>query len=67
MPAAAWIALVWAVSIPIAFLFARKQGFLEGDDPVVLMRVPMVAFIAPALVLAAFVAAGFSLLARIRQ
>lgn len=55
------------VSLPIAFLFARKQGFLEGDDPVVLMRVPMVAFIAPALVLAAFVAAGFSLLARIRQ
>ena len=61
MPAAAWIAIVWLVSLPIAFVFARRQGFLDGDDPVVILRVPIVAFVAPALVLAAAVAAGLAL------
>jgi hypothetical protein len=61
MPAAAWIAIIWVVSLPIAFVFARRQGFLAGDDPVVILRVPIVPFVAPALVLAALVAAGFAL------
>lgn len=56
MPAWGWAAVVWAVSLPVAFVFARRQGFLRGDDPVVLFRIPIVAFVAPALALAALVA-----------
>ena len=53
MPAWAWAAIVWAVSIPIALAFSRRQGFVEGDDPIVLLRVPIVCFVAPAIALVA--------------
>jgi hypothetical protein len=59
--AAAWITIIWIVSLPIALVFARRQGFLAGDDPVVILRVPIVAFVAPALVLVAAVAGGFAI------
>jgi hypothetical protein len=59
MPAWAWAAIVWAVSIPIAVVFARRQGFIEGDDPIVLFRVPIVLFVAPAVALVALLSALF--------
>jgi hypothetical protein len=49
----AWAAIVWGACVPIALVFARRQGFIEGDDPIVLFRVPIVCFVAPAV---AFVA-----------
>jgi hypothetical protein len=58
MPAWAWAAVVWGISLPIAFLWARRQGFLAGSDPIVVLRVPIVAFLAPAIVLAALVSIG---------
>ena len=58
MPAAIWAAIVWVVSLPIAIVFARRQGFLAGDDPIVLFRVPIVCFVAPALALVAILAWG---------
>ena len=58
MPAAIWAAIVWAVSLPIAIVFARRQGFLAGDDPIVLFRVPIVCFVAPAVALVAILAWG---------
>ena len=57
MPAWAWASIVWAVSIPIALWFARRQGFIAGDDPIVLFRVPIVLFVAPALAIVAVLAA----------
>ena len=56
MPAWAWASIVWAISIPIALSFARRQGFIAGDDPIVLFRVPIVLFVAPALAIVAAVA-----------
>jgi hypothetical protein len=53
-----WAAVVWAVSLPIAIVFARRQGFLAGDDPIVLFRVPIVCFVAPAVALVAILAWG---------
>jgi hypothetical protein len=53
MPAWAWAAIVWAVSIPVALVFARRQGFIAGDDPIVLFRVPIVLFVAPAVAIVA--------------
>ena len=58
MPAWAWAAIVWAVSLPIALVFARRQGFIEGDDPIILFRVPIVCFVAPAVALVAILAWG---------
>ena len=58
MPATIWAAIVWAVSLPIAIVFARRQGFLAGDDPIVLFRVPIVCFVAPAVALVAILAWG---------
>jgi hypothetical protein len=57
MPAWAVASIVWAVSIPIALRFARRQGFIEGDDPIVLFRVPIVLFVAPAVAIVAVMAA----------
>jgi hypothetical protein len=53
MPAWGWAAIVWAVSIPIALAFARRQGFIAGDEPIVVFRVPIVCFVAPAVALVA--------------
>jgi hypothetical protein len=53
MPAWAWAALVWGLSIPVALRFARREGFIAGDEPIVLFRVPMVCFVAPAVALVA--------------
>jgi hypothetical protein len=53
MPAWGWSAIVWAISIPVALWFARRQGFIAGDEPVVLFRVPIVCFVAPAVALVA--------------
>jgi hypothetical protein len=53
-----WAAVVWVVSLPIAIVFARRQGFLAGDDPIVLFRVPIVCFVAPAVALVAILAWG---------
>jgi hypothetical protein len=53
MPAWAWAAIVWAVSIPIALVFARRRGFIVGDEPIIFFRVPIVCFVAPALALVA--------------
>jgi hypothetical protein len=58
VPAWAWAAIVWAVSIPIALVFARREGFLAGDDPIVLFRVPIVCFVAPAVAIVAILAWG---------
>jgi hypothetical protein len=55
MPAWAWAAIIWGISLPIALVWARRQGFIAGSDPIVLFRVPIVAFVAPAVVLAALV------------
>ena len=55
MPAWAWAAVVWGVSLPAAFVWSRRQGFLVGSDPIVIFRVPIVAFLAPAVALAALV------------
>lgn len=55
MPAWAWAALVWGVSLPAAFVWSRRQGFLAVGDPIVVFRVPIVAFLAPAVALAALV------------
>ncbi len=61
MPAWAWAAIIWGISVPIALVWSRRQGFIAGSDPIVLFRVPIVAFVAPAVVLAALVSwlAGF--------
>ena len=64
MPAWAWAAIVWGVSLPIALIWSRRQGFLAGSDPIVLFRVPIVAFVAPAVVLAALVSSLFVLWGR---
>jgi hypothetical protein len=56
MPAWGWAAVVWGSSLPAAFAWTRRQGLLPRGDPIVLFRVPIVAFLAPALVLAALVA-----------
>ena len=58
MESTIWAAIVWAVSIPIAIVFARRQGFLAGDDPIVFFRVPIVCFVAPAVALVAILAWG---------
>lgn len=63
MPAWAWAGVVWGISLPIAFAWTRRQGFLPRGDPIVLFRVPIVAFVAPALALAALVAGVLALLA----
>jgi hypothetical protein len=55
MPAWLWIAIVWAVSIPLAFSFARRYGFFSADGPVVALRVPIVVFVAPALAIVAVI------------
>lgn len=57
----AWAAIVWAVCVPLALVWSRRQGFIAGSDPIVLFRVPIVAFVAPAVVLALLVSllAGF--------
>lgn len=59
MPAWGWAAIVWAVSIPIALVFARREGFIEGDDPIVLFRVPIVLFVAPAVAIVAVLSSVF--------
>ena len=59
MPAWAVAALVWAVSIPFALAFARREGFVAGDEPIVLLRVPIVCFVAPAVAIVALIAALF--------
>jgi hypothetical protein len=59
MPAWAWATIVWGVSIPIALRFARRQGFIAGDEPIVLFRVPIVCFVAPAVALVALLSAVF--------
>jgi hypothetical protein len=46
------------VSVPIAIGFARRQGFIEGGDPIVLFRVPIVCFVATAVALVAILAWG---------
>jgi hypothetical protein len=56
MPAWAVAAVVWAVSIPPALAFARREGFLAGDEPIVLFRVPIVCFVAPAVAIVALIA-----------
>jgi len=56
MPAWGWASIIWAVSIPIALRFARRQGFIAGDDPIVLFRVPIVMFVAPAVAIVALIA-----------
>jgi hypothetical protein len=56
MPAWGWAAIVWAISIPVALWFARRQGFIVGDEPIVLFRVPIVCFVAPAVALVALLA-----------
>jgi hypothetical protein len=58
VPAWAWAAIVWAVSLPVALVFARREGFLAGDDPIVLLRVPIVCFVAPAVAIVAILAWG---------
>ena len=58
MESTIWAAVVWAVSLPIAIVFARRQGFLAGDGPIVLFRVPIVCFVAPAVALVAILAWG---------
>jgi hypothetical protein len=58
VPAWAWAALVWALSVPIALVFARRQGFLERGDPILIFRVPIVCFVAPAVALVAILAWG---------
>jgi hypothetical protein len=55
MPAWLWVAVVWMVSLPLAFSFARRYGFFSADGPVVVLRVPAVAFVAPALAIVALV------------
>jgi hypothetical protein len=57
MPAWAWAAIVWGASIPIALGFARRQGFIAGEEPIVLFRVPIVCFVAPAVALVALLSA----------
>jgi hypothetical protein len=59
MPAWGWAAIVWGVSIPFALRFARRQGFIAGDEPIVLFRVPIVCFVAPAVALVALLSAAF--------
>jgi hypothetical protein len=59
MPAWAWAAIVWGVSIPIALRFARHQGFIAGEEPIILFRVPIVCFVAPAVALVALLSAVF--------
>ena len=55
MPAWLWVAVVWTVSLPLAFSFARRYGFFSADGPVVVLRVPAVAFVAPALAIVALI------------
>ena len=57
MPAWGWAAIVWGVSIPFALRFARREGFIAGDDPIVLFRVPIVCFVAPAVAVVALASA----------
>jgi hypothetical protein len=64
MPAWAWAAIVWAVSLPVAFAWTAAQGFLLRGDPILLFRLPIVAFVAPALALAALVDGAVALVGR---
>jgi hypothetical protein len=66
MPAWAWAAIVWGISIPVALRVARRQGFIAGDEPIVIFRVPIVCFVAPAVALVALLALVVDAVARWR-
>lgn len=61
MPAWGVAAVVWAVSLPVALPWAYRRGFLATSDPIVLFRVPIVCFVAPAVALAALVEVALDL------
>lgn len=53
MPAWAIASVIWAVSLPVALRYARQRGFIATSDPIVLFRVPIVCFTAPAVAIVA--------------
>jgi hypothetical protein len=55
VPAWGVAAIVWAVSVPIALRWTYRRGFLATADPIIVFRVPIVCFAAPAVAIAALV------------
>ncbi|MEZ5101467.1 MAG: hypothetical protein R3C15_17050 [Thermoleophilia bacterium] len=64
MPTWAIVLLVYGLSAPLALAWANASGFLPWGDPVVVLRLPAVVWIGPAIALVAIGSIAVAAVAR---